>query len=207
MLIENATSTQNSSINQTNIAIEGNSTVNINPSNWNDIGNSTVTIEDVGSNGKTYYTEIITYQNSQVIQVTFQGAALTIAKSAYPTSYDDVGQTITYHYTVTNSGNVDISAPITVIDDKAGTVSIQSSGILSPGSSVTGTATYTMTDADINTGSVTNLASATGLFNNQPVTSPQNIVTVRYKQPTNDIAHNGGYRGGVSPYGPCTDDV
>ena len=64
-----------------------------------------------------------------VITVFQQGAALTIVKSAYPTSYDDVGQTITYHYTVTNSGNVDISAPITVIDDKAGTVSIQSSGV------------------------------------------------------------------------------
>jgi hypothetical protein len=62
---------------------------------------------------------------------------------------------------------------------KIGTVSIQSSDILSPGSSVTGTATYKITDADINTGSVTNLASATGSFNNQPVISSQNIVTVR----------------------------
>ncbi len=56
-------------------------------------------------------------------------AALTIVKSADPTSYDTVEHTITYHYTVTNSGNVDISAPITVADDNAGTVPIQNSGI------------------------------------------------------------------------------
>jgi hypothetical protein len=31
-------------------------------------------------------------------------------------------------------------------------------------------------------GSVTNLASAKGSFNNQPIIPPQNIVTVRYKQ-------------------------
>ena len=48
------------------------------------------------------------------------GAA--IAKSAYPTTYDAIGQTITYTYKVTNSGNADISAPITVTDDKFGTV-------------------------------------------------------------------------------------
>ncbi len=96
------TGNQNSSIIINNIVIEKDSTVNINPSNWNDIANSTVTIDDVGSNGKTYYTEIITYRNSQVTQVIFPDAALTIQKSAYPTSYDDVGQTITYTYTVTN---------------------------------------------------------------------------------------------------------
>ena len=65
--IQQVTSTQNSSININNIVIEGNSIVNIVPSNWNDIGNSTVTIEDIGSNGQVYYTEIISYQNGQVI--------------------------------------------------------------------------------------------------------------------------------------------
>jgi hypothetical protein len=89
--LQQVTSTQNSSININNIVIEGNSTVNINPSNWNDIANSTVTIKDVGSNGQVYYTEIITYKNGQVTQVTYPGAALTIAKSAYPTSYDTTG--------------------------------------------------------------------------------------------------------------------
>ena len=75
-------------------------------------------------------------------------------------------------------------------------VPIQSSGIFSQGSSVTGTATYKITDADINTGSVTNLASAIGSFNNQPVISPQNIETVHYKQPTSDRANNNGFDNG-----------
>ena len=65
--IEQITSGQNSSISINNVVIEGNSIVQIVPSNWNDIANSTVTINDVGSNGQVYYTEIITYQNSQVI--------------------------------------------------------------------------------------------------------------------------------------------
>ena len=89
---------------------------------------------------------------------------------------------------------------------KTGTVSIQSSGVLNPCSSVTGTATYKITDAGIKTGYVTNLASATGSFNNQPVISPQNIMTVSYKQQTNDIAHNGesdnGGGSAVFPVGP-----
>jgi hypothetical protein len=41
--------------------------------------------------------------------------------------------------------------------------------ILSPGSSVTGTATYKITDADIYAGSVINSGYATGSFNNKPV--------------------------------------
>jgi len=147
--IQQVTSNQNSSISINNIAIEGDSTVYIKPSNWNDLTNSTATIDTV--------------KNTQGTQVTSQGAALTIVKSAYSASYDSIGQTITYTYTVTNSGNGDISAPITVTDDKFGTVPIQSSGILSPGSSVTGTTTYKIIDADIDAGTVTNSASAKGL--------------------------------------------
>lgn len=83
-------------------------------------------------------------------------------------------------------------------------VCIQNSGILSPGSSATGTATYKITDADINTSLVVNLASAIGSVNDQPINSPQNIVIVRYKQPTNDKDNNGGYDNGdtVGPVAP-----
>jgi uncharacterized repeat protein (TIGR01451 family) len=87
---------------------------------------------------------------------------LTITKVQSSTTYSFAGQTITYTYFVTNSENVDISAPITIIDDKLGTISVQKSGTLRPGSKVTGTSTYKITDADINTGSVANSAYATG---------------------------------------------
>jgi hypothetical protein len=48
MSMEQATSGQNSNITINNIAIKANSTVYIEPSNWNDLSNSTVTIDDVG---------------------------------------------------------------------------------------------------------------------------------------------------------------
>ena len=51
MSIEQATSGQNSNVTINNIAIKADSTVQIEPSNWNDISNTTVTIDDVGSNG------------------------------------------------------------------------------------------------------------------------------------------------------------
>jgi hypothetical protein len=109
--------------------------------------------------------------------------ALTIQKSASPTNYNATGQNITYRYTITNNGNVDISAPITVADDKFGIVPIQSSGILSPGSSVTGTTAYKITDKDIDRRSVTNLATATGSSGTQEITSNYAAGVVLYEHP------------------------
>jgi YVTN family beta-propeller protein len=93
------------------------------------VGTHTLTATFTPTNNVDYATAYATALIS-VIPAVQQGAALTIVKSAYPISYDSVGHTITYTYTVTNSGNVDISAPITVTDDNFGTVPIQSSGIL-----------------------------------------------------------------------------
>ncbi len=57
---------------------------------------------------------------------------------------------ITYTYVVTNTGNVTFSGPLTVTDDKA-TVTCPAGG-LDPGASITCTATYTITAADITRG-------------------------------------------------------
>ena len=145
-----------------------------------------------------------------------QNPVLTVVKSAYPASYNAVGQTITYIYTITNSGNVDLTAPINVIDDKFGTVPIQSSDILRPGSSVQNTYSYRITPVDINAGSVTNLAYATGSLNNNSIISPQTVALVLYKQPTIDRDNNGGSDNGDygsyfgsnnGGYGGCGDAV
>ena len=100
-------------------------------------------------------------QTTATITAINQNPALTIVKSASPTTYSTVGQTITYTYTVTNSGNVNITGPINIIDSRInGLISIYNTD-LAPGQSVIGTENYTITQTDINAGSVTNSAYAT----------------------------------------------
>jgi len=108
--------------------------------------------------------------NATATVTSVQSPALTIVKSASPTTYSTVGQIITYTYTVTNSGNVNIAGPITVTDNKIGTVNITDEDLI-PGQSVTGTANYTIKQADLNARSVTNAAFATGTYNGAEVKS------------------------------------
>ena len=95
-----------------------------------------------------------------------QTKTLSLVKSASPSTYSTVGQSISYSYLVTNTGNVRLAGPVTVADDKA-TVSCPAvstvgnhDSFLDPGEAVTCTASYTITQADLNSGSVTNVAKA-----------------------------------------------
>ncbi len=95
-----------------------------------------------------------------------QTPALSLVKSATPSTYSTVAQSISYSYLVSNSGNVRLAGPVTVADDKA-TVSCpalstvgNNDGFLDPGESITCTASYAITQADLNNGSVTNTAKA-----------------------------------------------
>ena len=96
-----------------------------------------------------------------------QTKTLLLDKSASPASYDSVGDVISYSYLVTNTGNVALAGPVTVADDKATVVC--PAGGLAPGGTITCTASYTITQADLNAGSVTNVAraSAGGIKSNQ----------------------------------------
>jgi hypothetical protein len=168
---------------------------------------STITLAATSTWPPSKSSESITISTGKFITPPVQSAALTIVKSADPTSYDDIGQTITYTYTVTNSGTVPISAPINIIDDNFGTITIQKDGPLDPGISIKWTITYKITEADINSGSVSNLAYATGSFNSKSVISPSVIAIVSYEQPTNDRGHNreaenGNYGDAVAPVVP-----
>ena len=115
-----------------------------------------------------------------------QTPALTLVKTATPQTYDSVGDVISYGFLVTNSGNVSLAGPVTITDDKttnetcpAVTTVGNLNGTLDPGESITCTATYTITQADLNSGSVTNVATAhAGGTNSNPdtetVTADQN---------------------------------
>jgi LPXTG-site transpeptidase (sortase) family protein len=97
-----------------------------------------------------------------------QSPALTLVKSITSGSpYDSVGDVINYSFLVSNSGNVRLAGPVTVADNQStdeACPNVNTVGnfdaFLDPGESLTCTASHTVIQADLNAGSVTNLASA-----------------------------------------------
>ena len=167
------------------------------------IANYTITQTDLDNGSVTnaafvtgrFGNNTVTSNTANATVTANQNPALLTVKIASPTNYSTVGQNITYTYNVTNSGNVGIAGPINVTDNKTGIIQISASG-LAPGHSITGTANYTITQADLDNGSVTNAAFATGRFGNNTVTSNtanatvtanQNpaLLTVKIASPTN----------------------
>lgn len=71
----------------------------------------------------------------------------------------DAGETISYSFLVTNTGNVTLTN--VTVDDPKVTVN-EATQTLAPGGSFTFTGEYTITQDDVNNGSVTNTATASG---------------------------------------------
>ncbi|MCL2782675.1 MAG: cadherin-like domain-containing protein, partial [Propionibacteriaceae bacterium] len=100
--------------------------------------------------------------------------SISLAKSASPNDSlsFQVGQLVTYSFVATNTGNVTLHG-VTVTDPLPGLspVACPTSatawisgqvGVLNPGDQIVCTATYTLTQADINAGKVANTATTTG---------------------------------------------
>jgi uncharacterized repeat protein (TIGR01451 family) len=127
--------------------------------------------------------------------------ALTTVKSTTTTSVSAVGQKIPYTFTVTNTGNVTIDG-VAVTDtvgsssDPANLTDVTCVSLSNPVASCSGTtaklamgqvatftATYTVTQADLNNGSVNDSAIAGGTsVANQPVTSAASTASVAVTQ-------------------------
>jgi len=116
---------------------------------------------------------------SSVTVPAVQSPSLTVTKSAQQTSFSTAGQMLDFSFLVTNTGNVTLT-DITVNDELAGTSTPSCpSTTLTPGNSVTCTATYVTTQANVDAGSVANTATVTGdPPSGPPTTSPPSTVTV-----------------------------
>jgi len=116
-----------------------------------------------------------------------------------------VGDTITYTLTATNTGNVTLTG-VDITDQLTGLPELTLvwpgvPGTLTPGQAVTGTATYTLTQADVNEGSVTNTATATGTPpTGPPVTAPPaTVVTALVESPALTLAKTADASGVSDP--------
>lgn len=103
---------------------------------------------------------------SAVVTVTPAVAALALTKTANPTSVSAAGDTITYTFHVTNTGNVPLDSIAIQEGAFSGTGSLSpitcTATTLAPAASTDCTATYQATQADIDAGQITNDATATG---------------------------------------------
>ena len=110
---------------------------------------------------------------------------LLLSMSTTSTGYTAAGQTIPYSYLVTNSGSLTVTG-VAVTDDLVPTVSCPSDS-LAAGASETCTGSYTVTQGDVDAGSVTNTATATASDSEGLVTSAPSSVTVATNAPNSSI--------------------
>ncbi|MFJ2535408.1 DUF7507 domain-containing protein, partial [Microbacterium maritypicum] len=114
-----------------------------------------------------------------------QAPALTVVKSADTTEITSAGQTIEYSFLVSNTGNVtltDVSVAETAFTG-TGTAPVVTcpagAASLAPGADVTCTASYVVTQADLDSGGVSNTATATGTPpSGEPPVSPPSTIEV-----------------------------
>ncbi|MFI9627123.1 DUF6923 family protein [Streptomyces sp. NPDC052042] len=103
---------------------------------------------------------------------------LSVRKTADPQTVKAAGEKITYSFVLTNTGNVELKDLAVKETSFSGTgtapVADCPDGPLAPGKSVTCTATYTVTQKDIDAGSLENTATGTGTppDGGEPVVSP-----------------------------------
>jgi uncharacterized repeat protein (TIGR01451 family) len=115
-----------------------------------------------------------------IFYVTNGAPTLTMVKSATESSYSAAGQTINYNYLITNTGNVTLSA-VGVVDAHAGLNGLSCPDTtLAPNASETCSATYKVTMADLNAGSIVNTATAQGTPSSAatPISSSPSTVAV-----------------------------
>jgi len=104
--------------------------------------------------------------------------ALKLTKTASPATYNSVGQKITYNYVINNTGNIVLSGKFSVFDNKTTVTCPGTPTSLNPGVSINCSASYNVTQADLNAGSITNIATGTAANNGNPITSNQAQATV-----------------------------
>jgi uncharacterized repeat protein (TIGR01451 family) len=127
--------------------------------------------------------------SSQAVTVTIaQTNTLTLTKSASVSNVSAAGKTFTYTFAVQNTGNTDESN-ITIHDTQtppsvAANLSAPTcpNASLAPGASENCTATYTVSQPDMDAGTINDMATATGTLGTSTITSNQSSAAVAATQ-------------------------
>src|SRR5690606_37239415 len=140
-----------------------------------------------------------------------QDPALELTKSVTSTGPYTEGDTITYQFVVTNTGDVTLT-DVSVTDELVGLSPITyawpgAAGVLEAGQSVIARATYSVTTADVNAGNVHNSAIAEGTPPSTPTTPTPPPVTTPPGEVDTPVAQEPGIEivKSVTSAGPYTE--
>lgn len=131
----------------------------------------------------------VTADDSATVTAT-HAPAIQVVKSALPTTVTAAGQVVNYSFEVTNIGNVTLTS-VDVTDPLPGLSAVSCPvSSLAPAASTTCTATYTVTLANMNAGSIVNTATATGTppGGPPPVTDDDTATVTATQTPSISIA-------------------
>ena len=112
-------------------------------------------------------------------------SGLSITKSTAAATYSKVGGVVTYTLVATNTGIVTLTG-VTVTDANA-TLAHCAPVTLTPGQAVTCTATHIVTQADLDRGTITNVASVSGLPPTGPAVSATSAAVVTPAMPHSSL--------------------
>jgi uncharacterized repeat protein (TIGR01451 family) len=114
------------------------------------------------------------------VEASNRTTTLSLVKSSGSVAYTIAGQVISYTYKVTNTGTT-TENDVAVSDNLISDVTCPDA-TLAPGQSETCTGSYTVTQEDVDNGSITNTATASAKAppNGTPVTSNSSSVTLTY---------------------------
>jgi uncharacterized repeat protein (TIGR01451 family) len=130
-----------------------------------------VTLNYQDSSGRPILPETAT--DTDTITAVVPAPAIDLVKSVNNPAAR-VGDTVTYTYVVTNTGNVTLD-PVTVTDNRLGNITLAAT-ILAPSASTTGTATYTIQAGDL---PLTNIATTSGApVGGGPAVTDSSTVTI-----------------------------
>ncbi|PPG78041.1 cell wall anchor protein [Rathayibacter sp. AY1D7] len=132
-----------------------------------DIDKGTVVTNTATVSGRTLAASPVTVTATSTATTPIRYApSISLTKNGTIPTGAAVGSTVSYSFTATNTGNTGLSS-VTVTDPKSGLSALAYSwpgtaGRLEIGQTVTATASYTLTQADVDAGQVLNTATATG---------------------------------------------
>ncbi len=125
--------------------------------------------------------------SSATVEASDATSSLSLSKTSTSSAYGAAGDTLNYNYLVNNTGTTTISN-VGVSDNLVANVSCPDSS-LAPNASETCTGSYTVSQADVDAGSVTNTATANGTNpQDTTITSNSSSVTVPASNATSSLS-------------------